>query len=292
MTQDITPYRDAVIRVFPDLATAGFRPLTMGFHSLALDVDDRLIFKFPRGDEAERALRREAGILAAIRPHVTMPLPDLELIEKPMLFSRHTKIKGEHLLTQHYDMLPLPARERLADELALFYAELHALDPDVMRKAGATGILPWRPLDEIRSKALPLVPLEHRALCERTIDAFAAMSPDPLGTTYGFFDGHGWNMAFDHDRQRINGVYDFADSGFGPLHQDFIYSSFISLGLTRLIIDRYARRTGKPIDHDRIALLIGMHRLSELAELADDSHYVGMLRDHLAFWARERDIFS
>lgn len=292
MTLDITPYRNAVIRTFPELATADFRPLTMGFHSLALDVDDRLIFKFPRGTDAEQALRREARVLAVLRPHVTMTIPDLQLFEDPMLFSRHAKIKGEHLLKEQYQKLPIPARERLAEELAQFYAELHGLDPAAMRQAGATGILPWRSLAEIRAKALPLVPAEHRALCAQTIDAFETLAPDPLGLTYGFFDGHGWNMAFDHARQRLNGVYDFADSGFGPLHQDFIYSAFIAPELTRLIADRYARLTGKPIDRNRIGLLIGMHRLSELAELADDPHHVAMLRDHVALWAKDRDFFS
>lgn len=292
MTEDITFYRDAIIRVFPELADASFRPLTMGFHSLALDVDDRLIFKFPRGGEAERALRREARILSALHPHVTMTIPDLELIEDPMLFSRHTKIKGEHLVTQQYEKLPAAVRQQLAEELARYYAELHALDPAAMRKAGATEILPWRSSTEIRSKTLPLVPGEHRVLCEQTIDAYETLPPDPLGTTYGFFDGHGWNMAFDHEHQRLNGVYDFADSGFGPLHQDFIYSALIAPELTRMIVDRYAHMTGRPLDRNRIGLLIGMHRLSELAELADEPHYVEMLRDHVAHWARNRHIFS
>lgn len=292
MTHDITPYRDAIILVFPELATASFRPLAMGFHSLAVDVDDRLIFKFPRGDEAGWALRREARMLAAVRPRISMPVPDLALFEEPLLFSRHTKLKGEHLLQEQYDKLPPSARENLAGELALFYAELHALDPALMRKAGAAGILTWRSPAEIRSKALPLVPAEYRALCERTIAIYETLAPDPLGTTYGFFDGHGWNMAFDHEHQRINGVYDFADSGFGPLHQDFVYSSFIAPALTRMIATRYTRLTGKPVRLDRIGILIGMHRLSELAELADDSHYVEMLRGHLAHWGREHHIFT
>lgn len=288
MTEDIALYRDAVIDAFPELSGASFHPLTMGFHSLALDADDRLIFKFPKGPEAERALRREARILAAIRPHLTMPVPDLELVETPMLFSRHTKIKGEHLLSEHYDKLSIAARETLAEELARFYAEIHALDPLVMRNAGATEILSWRPVAEIRAKALPLVPDELRALCESTIAAYEALPADPLGMTYGFFDGHGWNMAFDHQRQHLNGVYDFADSGFGPLHQDFVYSSLIGPELTWMIVDRYSRMTGRPLDAERISLLIGMHRLSDLAELADDPHYVEMLRTHLAAWARNR----
>lgn len=292
MTLDITPYRNAIIRAFPRLRNASFRPLTMGWHALAIDVDDRLIFKFPRGAEAEQALRREASILSAVRPHIAMRVPDLELIEDPMLFSRHSKIKGEHLVKEQYEKLPTKARERLAEELALFYVELHDLDPAHMREAGATAIRPWQPLEDIRSKALPLVPAEHRSLCQRTISAYETMAPDPFGTTYGFFDGHGWNMAFDHRRQRLNGVYDFAASGFGPLHQDFIYSAFISLELTRMIVDRYRSMTGGHIDRERVGLLIGMHRLSELAELAGDPQHVGMLRDHLANWASNLNILQ
>lgn len=284
MPENTAPYRDAVIRAFPDLAGATFRPLTMGWQSLALDVDDRLIFKFPRNQEAEQALRREARILATVRPHLTMPVPDLELFEKPMLFSRHDKIPGEHLLHDQYEKLTVEACERLAETLARFHAELHALAPETMRRAGATAIKPWLSLAEIRAKALPLVPTEHRALCQRTLDLYGALAPDPLGTTYGFFDGHGWNMAFDHARQQLNGVYDFADSGFGPMHQDFIYSTFVSFDLTRRIIDRYTRMTGRTIDKERVALLTGVHRLSELAELAEDSRHVTMARDNVAFW--------
>jgi aminoglycoside phosphotransferase (APT) family kinase protein len=289
MTIDITPYRNAIVQAFPELENASLRPLTMGWHSLAIDADGRLIFKFPRGDAAAQALRREARLLSAIRPRISMRVPDLTLIESPMLFSVHAKIEGEHLVTEDYERLPDPARERLAEDLARFYAELHALDPVAMRNAGATDILPWRSPQEIRLKALPLVPREHRRLCERTIEAYEAMAPDPLGNIYGFFDGHGWNMAFDHARQRINGVYDFADSGFGPLHQDFVYSGFISLALTRMIADRYARLTGKSIDRERIGILAGMHRLSELAELAGDRRNELVARQALAFWAANVD---
>lgn len=292
MTDDIASCRDAIVQTFPDLRNAAFRPLTMGWHSLAIDVDNRLIFKFPKGDEAARALRREARILAAARPHLAMPVPDLVLVDGPVLFSRHTKIHGDHLVSAQYEALPAVARERLADDLALFYRQVHALDPGVMRDAGAAAIQPWRPLGEIRSTALPLVPPPLRALCEKTIDAYETLGPDPLGTTYGFFDGHGWNMAFDHAQGRLNGVYDFADSGFGPLHQDFVYSAFISPRLTRLIVDRYAVLAGQLIDRRRVDILIGIHRLSELAELAADPRHLEMARDSVAFWAAHRSALA
>lgn len=284
MSIDLEPYRAAIVSAFPDLERASLRPLTMGWHSLAIEADGRLIFKFPRGEEAEGALRREARLLAALRPHLTLPVPDLALVEAPVLFSRHAKIPGEYLVTDQYRRLQHAARERLAEDLARFHAELHALDAEAMGEAGALAIRPWQPPDAIRARALPLVPEEHRALCARTIDAYEALPPDPLGTVYGFFDGHGWNMAFDHAGQRLNGIYDFADSGFGPLHQDFVYAAFVSPELTRLVVDRYARLTGRALDRERIAVLIGAHRLSELAELAHDPQHVGTMRDSVLRW--------
>ncbi len=77
---------------------------------------------------------------------------------------------------------------------------------------------------------------------------FERLPPDPHGQTYGFFDGHGWNMAFDRVRGRLNGIYDFADSGFGPVHQEFIYSNFISPDLTERIAAAYEKASGRTLD--------------------------------------------
>lgn len=115
------------------------------------------------------------------------------------------------------------------------------------------------------------------------------MPPDPYGNVYGFFDGHGWNMAFDHAQARLNGIYDFADSGFGPLHQEFIYSNFISHDLTARIVSAYEMLTGRRLDRRRIAILTGFHRLSELAELADDPANVEQMIQSAATWAAAAD---
>src|SRR5262249_49179758 len=100
------------------------------------------------------------------------------------------------------------------------------------------------------------------------------LEPDPHGRTYGFFDGHGWNMAFDHAAQRLNGVYDFADSGFGWLQQEFIYSTIVSPDLTARIVGRYERLTGRAIDRHRLRLLFQVLRLNEFAERTDDAAFV------------------
>ena len=278
-------FRSLITNIFPELTASVFRLATKGWDSIAIDVDDRLIFKFPRNPAAERALLKEAALLGILGPSLSIAVPDMRIHDGPPIFSSHAKIQGEHLITDDYEALPNAARQRLGDDLARFYAELHDLDDDRMRALGAGPILPWQSPETVRDKALPLLSSELASYAENLIWDFQALPPDPYGNTYGFFDGHGWNMAFDHAAGRLNGLYDFADSGFGPLHQEFIYSNFISPDLTARIVSAYETLTGRRLDRRRIAILTGFHRLSELAELADDPAYIGAKIDSVTAWA-------
>ncbi|OBZ92015.1 aminoglycoside resistance protein [Pararhizobium polonicum] len=284
-TLDLSDCRDAITAAFPGLSTAPFTLATAGWDSVAVDVDDRLIFKFPRHITAEKALLREAQLLSVIRPQVSIPVPDLRIHAGPPLFSIHEKLKGAHLVAGDYGRLPEDARQRLGEMLGRFYAELHRLDSARMVAAGAGPVAPWLTVDVVRAKALPLLKNDLRARSDTLIAAFAALPPDPHGVTYGFFDGHGWNMAFDHAAGRLNGIYDFADSGFAPLHQEFIYSNFVSPDLTERTMSAYERLTGRAIDRRRVAILTGFHRLSELAELADDPEHAPEMVRNVEKWA-------
>jgi len=274
-----------VLAHFPELADARFSLLTEGWDCIALDGGDRLIFKFPRHEQARKALVRERGLLEVIRPAVAMLVPELQLIAGPPLFSRHEKIPGEHLLAEHYEKLDEPGRDALAAAMARFFADLHRLDHDAMRRAGALPIGPWFKAEMIAAKAMPLLTGPYRDFAAETLAAWQVLPADPYGETYGFFDGHGWNMAFDHQSHRLNGVYDFGDSGFGPLHREFVYPSLVSGDLTKRIIDHYEPLAGRSIDRDRVRLLTGVHKLYELAECAEDDKYRDQTLTGVIDWA-------
>lgn len=277
--------REIIVSRFPEHADARFTLLSEGWDSVAIDVDDRLIFKFPRHARGEAALRREAGILSLVRAAVALPVPALELFDSPQTFSRHIKIAGEHLVTAQYDALPPAARHRLGETLGRFYAQLHQIEPAA---AEAVGILPaegWMTADEVERRIAPILPEALKPFAVATLAEWADLTPDPLGTIYGFFDGHGWNMAFDHAAGKLNGIYDFADSGIGPLHREFVYSSFVSPELTERIIGSYEHFTGRHIDRRRVAVLTGAHRLWELAAEADNPAEIPRMLASVEAWA-------
>ncbi|MBL9012360.1 MAG: aminoglycoside phosphotransferase family protein [Alphaproteobacteria bacterium] len=276
----------AVAGVFPELAEAPFVVCEAGWDSLALDVADRWIFKFPKSAIAADRLRGEAALLALIRPAVAMRVPELELYEQPILFSRHAKIAGAHLLADDYRRLDSAQRDRLASDMAQFYAELHAIDRAASLAAGAVPVHPWASADALRRVAVPLLPEALRVWALAIADGWEALPPDPFGDTFGYFDGHGWNMAFDHEAGRLNGLYDFADSGIGPLHREFCYSNWIDRDLTRRIVRATRALTGRVLDEARIETLSGVLRLSELTQQAANDEHRPLSLQAIAAWVR------
>lgn len=277
--------RAHILEVFPDLAAARFTLLTTGWDSLAVDVDDRLIFKFPRHAAAEQRLVTEASLLRIIRPSVNLAVPDMTIHAGPPLFSSHAKIPGEHLLTEHYRHLDPYAHSHLSGSLALFYSQIHALEPARMTAAGARPIHDWSTPDEVARRIEPLLPEPLKPFAHQTIDAWSRLGPDPLGTTFGYFDGHGWNMAFDHDSNRLDGLYDFADAGIGDVHREFVYSNWIARRLTEHIVTAYEIYTRRRLDRARIETLSGALRLWELSEAVDRPDTIPAHLDILARWA-------
>lgn len=239
-----------------------------GWDSVAIATRER-IFKFPRHQRALAALRREAAILAQVARVSPLPVPDMRLHEGERPFSEHRIVPGAHLLAEQFESLSSAQKGVLAEELAGFHLACHGLEIQTMTAAGAGSVEAWWAPDAVEKLALPALPEDFRDRAAAVIAAYADLPPDPYGEVYGHFDAHGWNMAFDHRAGRLNGIYDFADSGIGPLHRDFVYSSFVSWELTRLLVAAYARRAGRTLDIARIHVLVGYHRLWELATAVD-----------------------
>ncbi|MBW6265717.1 aminoglycoside phosphotransferase family protein, partial [Pseudomonas aeruginosa] len=108
----------------PELVDATFAILASGWHSTAVEVGGRWVFKFPRGAEAEAALLREAAVLRLVRPAVSLAVPAPQVFAGPPLFSRHEKLPGGYLLGEDYRRLDEPARQAVGDALGRSYAEL------------------------------------------------------------------------------------------------------------------------------------------------------------------------
>ena len=261
-------YRAAIAAAHPDLATLPMVLHSRGWDSDAVEVAG-WIFKFPKRPEAIERLRLEARILEIVRPRVPLTVPDLRLHEAPMLFSEHRMIPGTIIETRDYDVLTEQQKQAMAAELAGLYAALHVIP---VAEAAAIGVGP-KPGWPVAEVALPILverlPGEYHDYARRAFAAYEALPVED--DVFGYFDGHGWNMAFDHDRGVLNGVYDFADAGIGPRSREFTYSNLTSDDLTIRIVTAYNAATGQAIDLRTVAIRTAVQTLSELAEADDET---------------------
>jgi hypothetical protein len=279
----LASFRAVIAERFPELGDVPLTVLSGGWDCVAVDAGGRCLFKFPRNAAAAARLRKEVRLLEVIRPRVGMAVPQMRLSDTPVL-SWHKPIGGAHLLSADYDALTEAARAELAVAVAGFYADLHAIDRAIMAEAGAEPLPVWPSGDRLRETALPFTPDMLKGEAEALTLHWDTLGPDPHGNVYGHFDGHGWNMAFDHTAQKLNGIYDFGDSGIGPLHQEFIYTNFISPDLTARIIGAYEARTRKVIDRGRVDVLTGVYRLVEVAGAAETQCDLGGMLENLSSW--------
>lgn len=276
---DVEAYRVAIRAVRPDLADGPLVLHTRGWDSNAVEAGDT-IFKFPKHADALPRLRREAKFLDLIAPRVRLAVPRMTLHEAPMLFSEHKMIPGSIIETAGYDVLSDAQKQAMAETLAEFYAALHTIPVAEAIAAGAEAKPGWPPaavsLPVLRERLPPHV-LEF---AERAFAAYDALPAEE--EIFGYFDGHGWNMAFDHGRRVLNGVYDFADAAIGPLSREFTYPALTSTDLMERLIRAYAAVTGRAVDRRTVAIRMSVQNLSELAELEthDEAFAAGVVRWH------------
>ena len=231
-------------------------------------------------------------MLRVVRPAVTLPVPDMRLHDGPPPFSAHLKLHGVTMPSERYANLGGDARARLAEDLGRFLAEMHAIDRDAIRAAGAVEVEFWRTDEAALSFAWQQLPAVIAPSIRAALDDYRRLPPDPLGEVYGFFDAHGWNMAYDAVGDRLAGLFDFADSGFGSPHRDFVQPSLISADLTLAAMETYQRLSGRAIDRRRVFLLTATQRLSEFAGMVETGGDVDAWRGAVVRWMAEAERFG
>jgi aminoglycoside 2''-phosphotransferase len=256
---------------FPGLRVAApLRVLGAGFHSLAVETGDGVVFRVAGNREATAGHAREATLLPALRARLPLVIPDPRWYTGPSaLFPfgviGYRKVPG----------MPLdPSRLLRAETSALaaaLGAFLHALHSFPAPEALALGVpgpdVQRGHLEQVRTTVLP--PL-HAALSAgeyRSVEqwwdrmlADPAMTPDPAVLCHGDL----WyeNVLVDPVRSVVTGVVDFEDANVGDPAQDFAALRYLGDRFVAATIDAY-RVVGGPLT-PRFA-----HRLQRYWELRE-----------------------
>jgi len=127
-TLDIRIVRETIRTEFPRLAAEEVRLLGEGWDFEAFEVDELLIFRFPKRQEYDAHMLKEIALLDDIGPRLPIPVPKYKYVGRPSAnfpyhFGGYTKLQGVPALG-----IPCPLLAAEAVRLGEFLARLHAVD--------------------------------------------------------------------------------------------------------------------------------------------------------------------
>ncbi len=194
---------------------------TDGSYSFIAIVNNDVVFKFAKYDWSAAFLRNEADVIRFIRGFITLPLPDVELVDQNM--SRHSFIKGAPLYRNTLLKLDYHTQESIARQIATFMNQLHTIPVKKARNAGI-GDSAWNwtrrewlaELENMQRKISPY--------CTGYVKEYLRQIIQPAVENEDFFKFkpvliHGDltpnHILFDKTTRRISGIIGFANAGFG-----------------------------------------------------------------------------
>lgn len=106
--------------------------LGQGLDSTAYLVNNEYIFKQSKHDEARNNLKREIRVLNYLKGKITLQIPDIEYYSQEYSICGYKEIKGNKLSPDIYNSFSDDEKDALAQDIALFLREMHAIPlPDI-----------------------------------------------------------------------------------------------------------------------------------------------------------------
>lgn len=269
---------------FPDLGARSVARLGEGWDCETWLIDDHWVFRFPKREEVQTSLAREAVLLPVLAERLDVRLPVAQWSGSP----------GEHFPYSFSGYRIVPGRTwdwsaRPAAPLAAFEADfgrfldaLHgstACADRALRKAGGKSLGDPVPLDwtaelervrdlleqRLRADTLAVV----APLLAGELAAPAPFAGDPVLLHFDLAEDH---VFMDDATGKILGVIDWADAGFGDPAMDFIE---VTIWLGPECLERVLAAYGHPVDagfQDRVrygASVVALLNLAFAVERGD-----------------------
>ena len=197
--------------------------LGQGLDSIAYLVNNEYIFKQSKHVEARINLKKEMQVLKYLKNQITLQTPDIEYYSEEYSVCGYKEIKGNKLTPSIYKSLSDDEKDILAQDIALFLREMHAIPlPNI---AG----LELHVMDDYRS--------DYETLRETIYDKISDKSKEYIDDLYKRIlnderisqyvkalchNDLGCNHIIIQNNKAV-GIIDFGDVAITDRDKDFIY---------------------------------------------------------------------
>lgn len=146
---EIDDCRQLLAQYFPQVEINSLAVILSGWDALVLDVNDRLIFRFPRRSENEALMEKQMDLLPRLAGRLPIPVPQVQYACRKSAGDAHTLMGYPKIAGVGLDELPAVSQE-LFQQLGEFLSALHCfpLEKAFPGLDGAPSPQDWQELYE------------------------------------------------------------------------------------------------------------------------------------------------
>lgn len=100
-------------------------------------LDDKYIFRFPRGADNQKKLKMEIGLLRQLNKNVNLAIPNYLYIANDLSFAGYNIIEGMSVSKERHKRLNAKEKGFMAKQLSDFLNDLHSTSLEIAKKYGA-----------------------------------------------------------------------------------------------------------------------------------------------------------
>ena len=123
--------RTHILVNFPDLQISRIRKIGEGTGNIAYQVNNDIIFRFPKKQENQKQLEQEIIIQPVLKKYSSLPFPDFVFLPSDHSFVGYKKLSGNPLL---YKLTEFKSWDTLSEQIGHFLSKLHAISNDELNK--------------------------------------------------------------------------------------------------------------------------------------------------------------
>jgi aminoglycoside 2''-phosphotransferase len=216
-------YRQLIAEISPEIRIESLKLNEDGLLNDVVIVNQELVFRFAKRDFYFKNLLDEANLLNYLQNFLTLEIPRPFYATGEVMAYR--LIRGEALRRDILLRLPDSDQQAIADQLALFFKELHGVPLNEQIPTADTMVKyeNWlAAYEKVREKVFPLLMPHVRDSVQEHYENFLA---DEQNFRFELkmvdTDIPPYHILFDRELKRISGVIDFGCAGAGDPATDF-----------------------------------------------------------------------
>lgn len=264
---------DRIAADFPKLKIERAKIVGAGWHHTAIEVNDTIIFRLPRGvhEQPVGSVIYEMAILKHLAGKLPVEIPNPLYIAPNNAYFGYPKLSGKILMDVYPSFSEKDKSQLVEDWVDTAIAIHREVSVDMARKLGIPDFDESDEDEELAKEARQILTFEglDKAVMDFAKYTIEAASRINMKEHVSFIhnDLQFQNFLVDPKTNRITGLFDWTDICIGPLAREFSLGEWVR-DETQLekAISLYQRKTGIHVDITQAKTLKHLEEVSDLAE--------------------------